>query len=85
VEANLGGASSTDASSRERVKNAERESHPESIGMGHTIEATKAALRRRLAAPAKDQVLRDQLYPVKVDNANRTVILDQEVCCPCII
>ena len=29
-------------------------------------------------APPNARVLRDQLYPVKVDNANRTAILDQE-------
>jgi hypothetical protein len=40
------------------------------------LQRVKEAAQRTVAAGAR--VLRDQLYPVKVDNANRTAILDQE-------
>lgn len=40
------------------------------------LQRVKEAAQKTAAAGAR--VLRDQLYPVKVDNANRTAILDQE-------
>jgi hypothetical protein len=40
------------------------------------LQRVKEAAQKTVAAGAR--VLRDQLYPVKVDNANRTAILDQE-------
>ncbi len=40
------------------------------------LQRVKEAAQK--TAPSNARVLRDQLYPVKVDNANRTAILDQE-------
>ena len=40
------------------------------------LQRVKEAAQKTLTAGAR--VLRDQLFPVKVDNANRTAILDQE-------
>jgi hypothetical protein len=40
------------------------------------LQRVKEAAQKTVVAGAR--VLRDQLYPVKVDNANRTAILDEE-------
>ena len=40
------------------------------------LQRIKEAAQKAVAEGV--QVLRDQLYPVKVDNANGTVILDQD-------
>ena len=40
------------------------------------LQRVKEAAQKTV--PANTRVLRDQLYPVKVDNANRTAIFDQE-------
>lgn len=40
------------------------------------LEKVKEAAQKTV--PTHARVLRDQLYPVKVDNANRTAVLDQE-------
>ena len=40
------------------------------------LQQVKEAAQRAVVAGAR--VLRDQLYPIKVDNANRTAVLDNE-------
>jgi hypothetical protein len=49
----------------------------ESIRVACKDEAELQQVKKQTAA-AGVRVLRDHLYPVKVDNANRTVVLDQD-------
>ena len=41
-------------------------------------DGDQVQLRQQRALPSEFRVLQDQLFPIKVDNANRAAILDQE-------